>query len=122
VAYQWVIPDTTPPTVLSTSPADSAGEVAFDAPLVITFDEEVAPLNLQLTLSPDPGGWFLAWNDAGTVVTATHASLAAETTYLATVTASDGWGNAMTAPLSWSFTTASATYQIYLPLVVKNTP
>ena len=122
VAYQWVIPDTTPPVVLDTSPADGAGDVAFDAPLVVEFDEEIAPLNLQLLLNPDPGGWSLAWNEAGTVVTATHAGLDAETTYAATVTASDGWGNAMVAPVSWSFTTASATYQIYLPLVVKNTP
>jgi hypothetical protein len=122
VAYQWVIPDTAPPAVSLTSPADGAGDVALDAPLVVQFDEEVLPLTLQLELDPDPGGWLLAWNEAGTVVTATHAGLNAATTYVATVTASDAWGNAMAAPASWSFTTASTMHQIYLPLVVRGTP
>ncbi|MBN1660535.1 MAG: VCBS repeat-containing protein [Anaerolineae bacterium] len=120
VAYQWVIPDTTPPTVLRTSPAAGADDVPLDAPLVIEFDEEVAPLNLQLTLSPDPGGWLLRWNLSGTVVTATHAGLDGRTTYHATLTAEDGWGNAMTAPLTWSFATTSAIHHIYLPIVVRH--
>jgi enediyne biosynthesis protein E4 len=122
VAYQWAIPDTTPPAVLRTSPSAGAEDVPTGAPLVVEFDEEVAPLNLQLTLSPDPGGWFLLWNDAGTVVTATHTGLDASTTYHASVAAEDGWGNAMLAPVSWSFTTARAVHHVYLPIVVRHRP
>jgi len=62
----------------------------LDAPLVITFDEPVSPLNFNLALTPDPGGWNYYWNDDSTVVTATHNAFTEGVTYSATVTAKDG--------------------------------
>jgi len=117
VAYQWTIPDTTAPGVVGKVPADAATDVALDAPLVITFEEEIAPLNFDLTLTPALG-ITTTWNDAGTVVTATHAGFTAATTFTATVTASDAAANVME-PHSWSFTTQMGRRWIYLPLTLK---
>ncbi|MEA3396262.1 MAG: Ig-like domain-containing protein, partial [Chloroflexota bacterium] len=116
--YQWVIPDTTPPNVVDTFPSNGATDVGLDEPIVITFDEEIGPLNLDLALSPDPGGWRMVWNEAGTVVTATHAGFARGTVYTATVTANDAAANPMVTPLTWPF--ATERYRIYLPLVIRN--
>jgi hypothetical protein len=117
MAYQWAIPDTTPPDVIDVSPANGLVDVALDAPIVIAFDEEVGPLSLDLELTPDPGGWRTTWNEAGTVVTATHAGFSIATTYTATVSARDASANEMVAPDEWSFSTQAGL--IYLPVVLK---
>ncbi len=117
VTYQWVIPDTTPPAVDLVSPGDSATEVAGDAPLVITFDEPVSPINFSLTVAPDPGGWMYYWNDDSTVVTATHTTFSPGTTYVARVIAQDGSANLMSQAYQWEFTTQIAV--IYLPLIIR---
>ncbi len=119
-AYMWILSDTVAPEVVATSPADAATDVALDAALVITFTEQIGPLSLQLNLTPDPGGWSIGWNQAGTVVTATHAAFASGTTYQATVTAKDAWANPMAASHSWSFATAGGWRRIHLPLVLRN--
>jgi predicted GH43/DUF377 family glycosyl hydrolase len=117
VAYQWTIPDTTAPTLIDRTPGPDATEVALGAPLVLTFDEPVAPLNVDLSLTPDPGGWTIAVSDAGTVVTATHAGFDAEQTYTVTVNATDAATNPLDPAVVWSFTTAPI--RIYLPLTLK---
>lgn len=119
VAYQWVIPDTTPPDVVGVSPGHGATDVPLDAPLVLTFTEEIGPLSLDLDLTPDPGGWDVTWNEAGTVFTLTHAALAPETLHTASVTASDGWANPMTAAFQWSFT-GGEPWRVYLPLLLRD--
>jgi photosystem II stability/assembly factor-like uncharacterized protein len=119
VTYWWLIEDDVPPEVLATSPADGEPDVPLDTPLVITFNEPVGPLSLDLALAPDPDGWQVAWNEAGTEVTATHSGLEPGTTYQAAVTASDAWGNAIVAPEAWSFSTEQDEYLIYLPLLYR---
>jgi hypothetical protein len=119
VAYQWLVLDSTPPEVESTSPADGATGVAPGAPLVVTFSEPIGPLSFVLSLSPDPGGWQMTWNEGGTEVTAWHAAFAAGTTYHATVSANDAWGNALAQPATWSFTTLTDRHVVYLPLVSR---
>jgi hypothetical protein len=116
IAYHWLVPDSTPPGVDSTIPAGDASGVAPGAPLAITFDESIGPLSLDLALTPDPGGWFFTWNDDYTVVTATHSLFAVETSYTATVSAGDAWGNPMIAPFTWSFTTGR--FRVYLPTIL----
>ena len=74
---------------------------------------------MNLALTPDPGGWNLVWNKAGTVVTATHAGLGEGMTYTAMVSANDASGNALASLFSWSFTTLSTKYWIYLPVVSR---
>jgi hypothetical protein len=116
VAYQWAIPDTTAPLLIGRTPAANAAGVGLTAPLVLTFDEPIGPLSLDLALAPDPGGWSIAWNETNTVVTATHAALAVNRDYTATVHANDAAGNPL-APATWSFTTRPKDFPIYLPLV-----
>jgi hypothetical protein len=117
VAYQWVIPDTTPPQLIGRMPTPDATAVPLAAPLVLTFDEPIGPLSFKLALAPDPGGWSYAWNAANTVVTATHAALAGNRTYTVTVNANDAAGNPL-APVTWRFTTVDT----IAPLVVAVSP
>jgi parallel beta-helix repeat protein len=121
ISYRWLEDDDTRPAVAGTSPGDGAVEVALDAPLVITFSEPIGPPSLSLVVTPDPGGWHLSWNASGTVLTATHSGLALTTTYAASVTAGDAFGNAMLAPYAWRFSTGKEAYWwTYLPLVVRD--
>ena len=105
VEYEWLVTDLTPPQVLAHAPVDEATNVPRNPPVVITFNEEMGPLNFDLILTPEVAGLQASWNDAGTVVTVTHPSFAPETFYVANVTASDASANAMAAPVIWSFTT-----------------
>lgn len=117
VTYQWVIPDTTPPSVVSVTPGGSDTDVELDVPLVISFDEPVSPINFSLEATPDPGDWMLYWNDVGTVVTATHTSFSPVTDYAVSVAAQDGSVNMMPTAYQWSFET---TYlNIFLPSVLR---
>jgi methionine-rich copper-binding protein CopC len=103
-------PDTTPPTVQSKSPVSGSHSVPVAAPVKATFNEALIAGTVQITLNGGSG------NVAGTLTydaatrTATFdptASLAAATTYTATVvTAKDAAGNSMAAPVSWTFVTS----------------
>ncbi|MFQ5421555.1 MAG: Ig-like domain-containing protein, partial [Anaerolineae bacterium] len=119
VTYRWTIPDTTPPTVTDVSPGDTAVAVDPDAPIIITFDEPVSPLNFNLSMTPDPGGWRYTWSDDNRVVTATHNTLADETAYNLSVTTTDAASNSMTAPFTWSFTSGKSGFTVYLPVILK---
>jgi hypothetical protein len=119
VSYRWVEPDATPPAVAATSPADGAMEVGLAAPVVITFTEEIGPLSLDLTVAPDPGGWQFAWDEGGTVLTATCSEFAPGTTYTATVTAGDAFANGMETPYVWTFTAEEREVYIYMPLILR---
>jgi hypothetical protein len=120
ITYRWLETDTTPPEVLGHAPPSGAQGVALDAPIVITFTEEIGPLTfgLSLTPAPDPAEWHIAWNEAGSVVTATHSGLTPDRTYTVEVTAKDAWVNPL-ALYSWSFTTFQS-WRVYLPVVVRN--
>jgi methionine-rich copper-binding protein CopC len=105
--------DTTPPTVSGRSPAPGATGVAASANVTATFSEAVQSSTISFTLT-GPGGASVpaAVTYDGASQTATlnpDADLAASTAYTATVSgARDLAGNQMTAPASWSFTTAAA--------------
>jgi len=113
--YTWSFttgqnPDTTPPTISSTSPANVATGVAVNAAITATFSESM----LAGTIST---ATFTVTGVAGTVSlngnTATFTpstALAYSTTYTAKVTTGvkDLAGNSMAADYTWSFTTGSA--------------
>lgn len=122
VAYQWAIPDTTPPQVIGVSPAAGASGVDLTAPVVVTFSEPVSPLSLEFSASPDPGGWQFTWSAAGDVLTATHTAFVEGTSYNLSVSASDASANAMTAPFTWSFTARSDILHIFLPIILRSLP
>lgn len=105
LVYEWLVADLDPPQILAHSPLAEAKNVPRDAPVVITFDEEIGPLTLDLNLTPELVGWQASWNDTGTVVTVTHPGFAPSTEYVAEVTASDASANPMDSPVFWSFIT-----------------
>jgi hypothetical protein len=119
VSVWWLVSDDVPPAVVAHAPAGDASGVLLQAPLVITFTEEMGPLTFELTLAPSLPGWGAAWNAAGTRVTVTHPTFAPATRYTATVKAGDASANPLPAPYTWSFTSREG-WDLYLPLVVRD--
>ena len=116
--------DTTPPTVTARTPASGATGVAVGAPVSVTFSEPVTSASLALTLTGPSGAvtGTAAVNAAGTTATFTPAGgLAAGTAYTVSARATDRAGNAMAAPVTWTFTT-SATPATTPPTVTGVTP
>ena len=107
--------DTTPPTVISTTPLDLAIDVSVGKHPTATFSEPMDPTTvsaLTFTLAqgttPIPG--TVSYAAAGTTATFVPASpLTAGLTYTATITtgARDSAGNAMVANHTWTFTTSA---------------
>jgi len=92
-------PDTTPPQVVTNTPADGAANVAVSTNIVVEFDEEMDQANTEgaFEISPSVTGSF-SWNPAGTIMTFNpDADLAGATTYTVTihVTATDLAGNTL---------------------------
>ncbi|TDQ05513.1 DUF4082 domain-containing protein [Labedaea rhizosphaerae] len=111
----WVDPvvttataDNVAPTVSSTAPASGATGAYTDGTVSATFSESVDPASVQFTLKAGSTGvpGTLTVDDKVATFTPT-ALLAANTTYTATVTAADGFGNVMASPKTWSFTTGA---------------
>ena len=121
--FTWTIttaalPDTTPPTVSATSPANAATGVALGSPVVATFSKSMANSSTltpsTFTLQTTLGGVAIpgAVSVNGNTATFTpSAPLVANTTYTATLTTGvgDAAGNALAADFIWKFTTAPAT-------------
>lgn len=103
-------PDTVAPEIVTVQPPDTALNVALTAPVVITFSEAISTGTFAYGVSPDPGGWGAAWDEAGLVVTLTHAPFVEATWYTVTVTAADDLsGNPLaSAPVAWAFATPGA--------------
>ena len=113
-------PDTTPPTVTSTSPAANATGVATSTQVVATFSEALDPttVSTQTATLTGAGGTAVAAQvtyDAGTrsVVIQPTSTLSPSTTYTARLAGgstdpriTDVAGNALVADKVWSFTTA----------------
>jgi len=107
--------DLTPPTVVSTNPADGATSVVLNRHVTATFSEGVdqasistATFTLKQGPTPIPGA-VTSMGSVATLVPAT--AFAAGTTYTATIStgARDLAGHGLVAPFIWSFTTSSAT-------------
>ncbi len=112
-------PDTTPPTVTSTSPANNATDVSQGTTVTATFSEAIdaSTINGSTFELRNAGGTLvpaaISYNASTRTATLTpSASLAALTAYTATVTGGasgvkDLAGNALGANVAWSFTTAA---------------
>jgi len=106
-------PDTTAPIVSSTIPADIAAGVAVNSAMVATFSEAMDPLTITtITFTVKQGGTPVTGTVtyAGLTAVFTPSSLAASTTYTATITtgAKDLAGNALAVNKVWTFTTGTA--------------
>jgi hypothetical protein len=131
--YVWTfrtLPAPTPPTVISTVPANLATGVPINQALSATFSVAMAPATIDaatFTLS-GPGGTAVAgvvtYVPAGSVATFTPtASLLPSTLYTATITtgAEDLQGTALAANYVWTFTTAAAVV-VTPPTVISTIP
>jgi hypothetical protein len=118
--YVWTfrtLPAPTPPTVISTVPANGATAVAINHALSATFSVAMDTTTIDaatFTLTKTGGAavtGVVTYVAAGSVATFTPASaLASSTAYTATITtgAMDLEGTALASNYSWSFTTAAA--------------
>ncbi|MFJ7271010.1 DUF4082 domain-containing protein [Streptomyces sp. NPDC099050] len=109
---------TTPPTVTSTSPQSAATGTAITTTVKSTFSTAVDMDTLVFTLK-GPGGVNVPGSkvlDVSNSATFTPSSeLALNTTYTASVQAADLWGNAMAAPVTWTFTTSATPPAVTCP-------
>jgi hypothetical protein len=108
-------PDTAPPTVSSTTPADNAIDVAVNTSITATFSEAMdASTITTATFFVDDGSSNIAgtvtYSDTTAKFTPTT-DLDYDTTYTATITidAKDLAGNPLQDDYEWSFTTGSET-------------
>ena len=99
-------PDTTPPTIVSTSPSNAATNVATNATISVTFSEPMLLAGLTLTLSPTVTQSEVMLDSNATVASITG-PLLPSTTYTVTVAGKDQAGNALAGLASFVFTTAS---------------
>jgi hypothetical protein len=115
VEFVWsfttgLAPDTTPPTVSSTTPLDGATGVSAGTTVSATFSEDIAPASATSATFLLNGGSPVAGtvSVAGSTATFTpSAPLASNTTYTATLETGieDLAGNNLQADFVWSFTT-----------------
>lgn len=133
--YVWTfttaaVPDTTPPTVISTVPLNLAIDVPLNQIVTATFSEAMDPATINSTtfkltgpgVTAVPG--LLAYAAIGNTLTFTPtSSLVASTMYTATITigAQDLAGNALAANYVWTFTTGTAV-DIIPPELVSTIP
>ncbi|MGB7971593.1 MAG: Ig-like domain-containing protein [Candidatus Deferrimicrobiaceae bacterium] len=100
--------DVTPPTVLSTVPANGATGVLVTTTISATFSEAI--MNVDGFVTDGVDNVVGTIGIAGSTATFTPSSnLATSTTYTATITsAEDLSGNPLAAPFTWTFTTRAA--------------
>jgi len=122
--FQSNVTSTTPPTVTSTQPASGATAVPVNAPITASLSEGINASTLKFTLKDQNGvtqSGSASYDPVGHVATFTpNGQLAMSTTYTATVSATDLWGNAMTSPYTWSFTTANTPPAFTCPCSIFN--
>ena len=61
--------DNTPPTLVSSSPADGATNVNVSSNIVLTFSEPVQTSNIEVFIAPDPGEGVPTWSNGDRTVT-----------------------------------------------------
>jgi hypothetical protein len=105
-------PPPSPPTVTSETPASGATNVGVTTTATATFNQAVQSSTITFTLAPSGGspvGATISYNSSTYTATLTPtAALSYSTTYTATVSgAQNSSGTPMSAPFSWTFTTAA---------------
>ncbi len=104
--------DTTPPSIVSVTPASGQTGVAKDANIVVTFSEAMNQASAQSAFqSSELGAGTITWNAGGTVMTVnpnadlTYTSSGKSYSFQITTTATDLKGNALSTPASVTFKT-----------------
>ncbi|MBC9734955.1 DUF4082 domain-containing protein [Nocardioides marmotae] len=114
--YRVAEPDTTPPSVTATVPDDQAADVSPTATIRATFSEPVDPTTVTgatfvVESAGTPVAGTVAYDARSRTATFTpEAALALDTAHTARLGTgiTDVAGNALTDPVTWSFTTSAA--------------
>ena len=109
------IMDTTPPTVVSTSPEADETDVTLDAVVSATFDEDIQEGDNFGGIAIS-GATGVSASIVGAILTIAHDDFAYETTYEVTIPAGavdDLIGNPLAEAKVWSFTTAEVKVTYY---------
>ncbi len=128
VLYTWdftTVPDTTKPTVISTTPGANGVNIAIDSNISVTFSEEmlnstISSSTVRLKNGITPVTCSVSYNDS-VVILNPGANLLNNTVYTAEVTTgvTDIAGNALAVLYTWDFTTVAETIA---PTVVSTVP
>ncbi|MBU4033116.1 MAG: Ig-like domain-containing protein, partial [Candidatus Thermoplasmatota archaeon] len=99
-----------PPTITNTVPVSGATGVALTQLVIVTFSEAMNTGSVGYSISPNPGGLAIAWNNpTNTIATISHnAFTTGGVLYTVTITGLDTTGNALATgavPNPWSFRT-----------------
>lgn len=129
-SYTWsfstTVPDTTPPTVIATSPENNATGVAIDGSLSVAFSEPMAQasINAATFLLHDSGDNPVSGSVDGGSIFRPYTRLSLAENYTATITtgATDLAGNPLEDPYSWSFTTTPDGGGSWMPVTTANAP
>lgn len=96
-------PDTTPPQITLSVPANAATDVAINSAITLTFSEAMNPGSLKASLSPALELQGPSWNPGNTEAVFTHLNaFSANTPYTLSVQASDAAGNALAASIGFT--------------------
>ena len=110
---------TTPPSVTTESPTSGATAAPITSTVSATFNEGIDSGTLAFTLKDAAGntvpGTATVTGGSNQAVFTPSSQLALNTTYTASVQVDDLWGNSMTAPTTWSFTTSATPPAISCP-------
>jgi hypothetical protein len=129
--YVWTfttgdVPDTDPPTVISTDPIDGAVGVPINKNVSATFSEAMDPLTISAaTFTLDDGASTLSGMVSYADMTATFnpsVNLVPDTLYTATILmeAADLAGTPLAADYVWTFTAGNTTSQLTIDLGAAN--
>ena len=106
------VADTTPPTLVSSVPANQATSVSVNANLSLTFSEAINQMELLIQLNPDPGDGEVTWSTNGRTLTFDpDLPLLDDQQYNLTILpggVTDLAGNGIVNPVTIRFTTGSA--------------
>jgi hypothetical protein len=115
---------TVPPAVTTTSPTDNSVNVSITAPVTATFSEPIDTDSLVFSLRDGDGNTVpgaKTFPSANGLTFTPSTELALNTTYTVSVQADDLWGNHMTAPTTWSFTTSASPPAVTCPCTLWGT-
>jgi hypothetical protein len=63
------MPDTDPPTLVSSSPFDEQRNVDVDVNLILTFSEAIDQTDFEVIMTPNPGDGVSVWSNGGRTIT-----------------------------------------------------
>ncbi|KAA0015318.1 MAG: hypothetical protein FE041_00260 [Thermoplasmata archaeon] len=115
IKWKFVV-DTSPPTIVGTSPKDGARNVPIYEPIVIKFSHEMNKKSVKISIYPKVD-YTLQWKNGNEIVI--YPSLEYETLYTVTIKNATRIGGQKMQKFSFSFETASADVEAPSILYVK---